>query len=99
MICICYYISKENSLLLVILLFIGIRSLQQFARSPSMGAVHAEIIPNGEVAPECNSLYRNSDAFWACVFRSTTVDGLHPAGTCRMGDPRDRTTVVDPELR
>lgn len=64
-----------------------------------MKAVNAKVIPNGDVAPECSYKYPNSDAYWACVFRSTTINGLHPSGTCRMGDARDRTTVVDPELR
>ncbi|KAJ8315586.1 hypothetical protein KUTeg_007736 [Tegillarca granosa] len=90
------YLQNNND---VRMMLAGIRSLQQFAKSPSMRAVNAKVIPNGVVAPECNNKYPDSDVYWACVFRSTTVDGLHPAGTCRMGDARARTTVVDSELR
>ncbi|KAJ8314711.1 hypothetical protein KUTeg_006861 [Tegillarca granosa] len=89
------YLQNNND---VRMMLAGIRSLQQFAKSPSMRAVNAKVIPNGDVAPECNNKYPDSDVYWACVFRSTTVDGLHPAGTCRMGDARARTTVVDSEL-
>jgi choline dehydrogenase-like flavoprotein len=31
--------------------------------------------------------------------RATTSTVHHPAGTCRMGDPADEGTVVDPRLR
>lgn len=31
--------------------------------------------------------------------RSTSYTAYHPAGTCRMGDPGDPRTVVDPNLR
>lgn len=64
-----------------------------------MKAVNAKMIPNGDIPVECNLMYPDSDKYWICVFRSTAVSGGHPAGTCRMGNTRDRTTVVDPELK
>ena len=49
-----------------------------------------------EVAPgqDCHS-----DAEWDAYIRETGYTVHHPVGTCRMGDPVDAATVVDPQLR
>ncbi|GIY76535.1 glucose dehydrogenase [Caerostris darwini] len=46
---------------------------------------------------ECHELY--SDAYLRCVARNYAFNFYHPVGTCRMGNPNDNTTVVDPRLR
>ena len=41
----------------------------------------------------------DSDEFWQWYIRHATLTIYHPVGTCKMGDPSDPTTVVDPQLR
>ena len=40
-----------------------------------------------------------TDDFWRWYIRHTTLTIYHPVGTCKMGDPKDPSTVVDPQLR
>lgn len=49
--------------------------------------------------PGCESYPFLSDEYLACMARSYTATIYHPVGTCKMGDPYDPTTVVDPRLR
>ena len=41
----------------------------------------------------------DSDDFWRWYIKYATLTIYHPVGTCKMGDPSDPTTVVDPQLR
>ena len=34
-----------------------------------------------------------------CVAQTLTATMYHPVGTCKMGDPNDPATVLDPQLR
>ncbi|EEC20003.1 glucose dehydrogenase, putative [Ixodes scapularis] len=49
--------------------------------------------------PGCEAYAPYSDEHLACLARTYTATIYHPSGTCRMGDARDPTTVVDPQLR
>lgn len=49
-----------------------------------------EIQPGAEIT---------SDAAIDAFVRARAESAYHPCGTCRMGDPRDPTAVVDPEAR
>jgi choline dehydrogenase-like flavoprotein len=44
--------------------------------------------------PDCQS-----DEQWDAYIRETGYTVHHPVGTCRMGEPDDAATVVDPQLR
>ncbi|CAG2060268.1 unnamed protein product [Timema podura] len=50
---------------------------------------------------ECEDLIPDphDSGFLECVVRTVAITGYHPGGTCRMGRPRDATTVLDPQLR
>ena len=50
--------------------------------------------------PYCSPYHTyNTDEFWECVVRHDTKTEWHHAGTCKMGDAKDPTAVVDPQLR
>lgn len=49
--------------------------------------------------PGCEQFQRFSDKYLECVARVFTSIFNHPIGTCKMGNPTDPTTVVDPQLR
>ncbi|WAT17077.1 GMC family oxidoreductase N-terminal domain-containing protein [Aurantiacibacter sp. MUD11] len=61
-----------------------------FAARPFARYNGTEVAPG----PDCQS-----DAEWDTYIRETGYTVHHPVGTCRMGDPADDATVVDPELR
>ncbi|XP_022254991.1 glucose dehydrogenase [FAD, quinone]-like [Limulus polyphemus] len=52
-----------------------------------------------DVFPGCEDYKLLSDEYLACLARTLTFTIYHPVGTCKMGDYRDPSTVVDPELR
>nr|KAG5706356.1 hypothetical protein BaRGS_033117 [Batillaria attramentaria] len=41
----------------------------------------------------------DSDDYWRCHIRHTITTCYHPVGTCKMGDGKDPSTVVDSQLR
>ncbi|XP_054708986.1 glucose dehydrogenase [FAD, quinone]-like [Uloborus diversus] len=49
--------------------------------------------------PGCDNLTLYSEEYLRCVALRHTFTLYHPVGTCKMGDPRDRTTVLDSHLR
>ncbi|XP_053203388.1 glucose dehydrogenase [FAD, quinone]-like [Panonychus citri] len=51
------------------------------------------------VFPGCEIYTLWSDEYLACVARTYTATIYHPVGTCRMGAPWDKRSVVDPYLR
>lgn len=46
-----------------------------------------------------SSHYFGSDAYWHCLIRVQTGPENHQSGTCKMGQKKHPTSVVDPELR
>jgi len=69
----------------------GIKLARRIAAQPALSDwIQREVRPGPEV---------QSDEELAEYARKTAYTAYHPAGTCRMGDPADPRTVVDPELR
>ncbi|CAN8023049.1 unnamed protein product [Ixodes persulcatus] len=52
-----------------------------------------------KVFPGCDHYKFLGDEYLACMARTFTNTIYHPVGTCKMGQPWDPTTVVDPHLR
>ena len=55
-------------------------------------------IPGCHFCPNQRYVYK-CESYIRCYIRQLTYTGYHPVGTCRMGDPNRRDTVVDPRLR
>ena len=67
------------------------RLFRDVARTPALAAFIArEASPGPDIS---------SDGELDAYIRQTAITVHHPLGTCRMGDPKDPATVVDPELR
>ncbi|XP_055946235.1 L-sorbose 1-dehydrogenase-like [Argiope bruennichi] len=49
--------------------------------------------------PGCEKHEIYSDTYLRCVAKGYPLNIYHPSGTCKMGNPDDETTVVDPELK
>lgn len=49
--------------------------------------------------PGCEKHKKFTDEYMECVARAITQTAYHPVGTCKMGDPSDESTVVDPFLK
>ncbi len=61
-----------------------------FASRPFAKYRGVEVAPGPDV---------QTDEQWDAYIRATGYTVHHPVGTCRMGDPADAATVVDPQLR
>jgi choline oxidase len=72
-------------------LLFGMRLARKLAEQPALKDwVKRELAPGSDV---------QSDEELSEFARRTGNTTYHPVGTCRMGDPADERTVVDPELR
>jgi len=69
----------------------GLRLTRRLFRAPSLAPwIGAELAPGADCQSE--------EALGEFLHRTVTT-GYHPAGTCRMGRPDDRRSVVGPDLR
>jgi 5-(hydroxymethyl)furfural/furfural oxidase len=74
----------------------GVRRLFEVCRHPAVTAVtkRMSITPDERQPADLASDHEIDD--WLLT---NCVDGAHAAGTCRMGSPDDRRSVVDPDCR
>jgi len=74
----------------------GIKLALAHSQTPSMQRFGARLHP--VPFPQCIDFGPYTDEYWACCARHITATIYHPVGTCKMGDPRDPTAVVDSRL-
>jgi choline dehydrogenase len=73
----------------------GIRIAQKLLNTKAMQQYKGETPSRKAATP-----YKyNSDDFWRWYMHRATLTIYHPVGTCKMGQPNDPTTVVDPRLK
>ncbi|XP_052772587.1 4-pyridoxate dehydrogenase-like [Mya arenaria] len=75
----------------------AVRLWEKFIQTPSMTSLGANA--DQVKIKVCDKHDFRSDEYWACVVRHFALTVYHPCCTCRMGNPADKTTVVDPRLR
>ncbi|XP_054709898.1 glucose dehydrogenase [FAD, quinone]-like [Uloborus diversus] len=75
----------------------GMKACMKILSSPEMRQVGSELF--NTTLPNCEKFRHDVDLFLKCNVRGAVITISHPAGTAKMGDPTDPTTVVDPELR
>ncbi|GFU17654.1 glucose dehydrogenase [Nephila pilipes] len=75
----------------------GLKFCHELISSKSLKKIKAQ--PLNTTYPECEGIARDTDAYYRCVVKSSGVPLGGLSGTCKMGDPKDSTTVVDPNLK
>ena len=76
----------------------GLRIWEKYIMSPTMQSVGANFdVMNVKFCSKDHKF--RTDAYWECIVRHLATTVYHPAGTCKMGNRKDETAVVDPQLR
>ncbi|GFR09010.1 glucose dehydrogenase, partial [Trichonephila clavata] len=74
----------------------GMKTCQRIVMSQPMQKVCPKPFP---LLPGCEHCANDEDAYFECFLRSGILPLYSLVGTAKMGDPKDPTTVVDPQLR
>lgn len=75
----------------------GIRTVMKLVKTKSFQKIGAKLADMRYSF--CKDHKYDTDEYWVCVVRYTVLTNYHPTSTCKMGDAKDKTSVVDPELR
>ncbi|KAK7496665.1 hypothetical protein BaRGS_00012072 [Batillaria attramentaria] len=79
-------------------LLYGVRMCQRVSTTPTLQRLGAKLVDKPVKA--CADKHQfDSDDYWRCHIRHTITTCYHPVGTCKMGDGKDPSTVVDSQLR
>ncbi|XP_061177510.1 L-sorbose 1-dehydrogenase-like [Saccostrea echinata] len=81
----------------VIGLIQGIRSYYKLMKTKAFARIQAR--PPYSPFTKCSKHKLNSDNYLECLVRHLAVPGSNLIGGCKMGSPKDNTTVVDHKLR
>lgn len=77
--------------------FSGLKTCLKIVKTRAFRKIGA--VPFQTLVPGCERLALDEDKYLRCFIRVLLLSFHHNAGTARMGDPSDSTTVVDPQLR
>ncbi len=89
--------SKVSSCLISYVVCVGLKLQFQLLNSEAFQQIGVALSPSNDLGDKSTALY--SEDFLDKYARRRTLTGHHVVGTCRMGAPSDKTTVVDSELR
>ncbi len=88
------YYSHPDDVQLTIKLINKILALEKTEAFKRLNATHFDTTP-----PDCLNFKFGSDMYWECYMRHYTHTIYHYSGTCKMGQPSDKSAVVDSRLR
>lgn len=88
------YLSKKED---VDTLIEGLKSALRFLKTDSLNSVGAYL--NTNPFPGCSHHEFFSDRYLECYVRHLTLSSYHPVGTCAMGLPGSKKSVVDTSFR
>ncbi|XP_072932266.1 glucose dehydrogenase [FAD, quinone]-like [Epargyreus clarus] len=88
------YFSNKND---IEVLVNGFKLVKQFVETDAMKGLGAEINPIP--FPGCEKDIIFSDSYWECYVRHLTLTSYHPVGTCSMGLPHSKKSVVDTSFK
>ncbi|XP_030745091.1 glucose dehydrogenase [FAD, quinone]-like isoform X2 [Sitophilus oryzae] len=71
----------------------GIKFIKELVESDELKSIGAQF--NYKPFPGCELYQFNSDKYWECYVRHLTMTSYHPIGTCKMGHPEKKSTVVN----
>lgn len=71
----------------------GLKLVQEFVESNAMKSIGAYLNPNP--FPGCESYFLFSDDYWQCYVKQLTLSVYHYVGTCKMGLPDSKKSVVN----
>ncbi|GFT35675.1 glucose dehydrogenase [Trichonephila clavipes] len=74
----------------------GMKTCQRIVMSQPMQKVCPKPFP---LFPGCEHCANDENAYFECFLRAGVLSYQDLVGTAKMGDPKDPTTVVDPQLR
>ena len=75
----------------------GIRIVEKLIETKAYSSIGVSF--NSTKLEVCSEHKFRSDAYWECYIRYIAVTVYHPTSTCKMGDVKDSSTVVDPKLK
>lgn len=75
----------------------GVRTAIKLAETQPMKNINSTLAAIDY--PMCQQHTLHSDEFYECLIRANTLSGQDIVGTCRMGLPYDRTSVVNDKLQ
>ncbi|KAG4065528.1 hypothetical protein HA402_013298 [Bradysia odoriphaga] len=88
------YYSHPDDVHVTIKILESILELQKTEAFNRLNAKQYDMTP-----PDCLNFEHGSAMYWECYMRHYSFTIYHYSGTCKMGQPSDNGTVVDPRLR
>lgn len=88
------YLSNKNDRKTLIN---GLKLVLKFVNTNAMKAIGAYINPYHFPGCETHKIF--TDSYWECYITQLTLSSYHPVGTCSMGLPDPKKSVVDTNFR